>query len=148
MYIIKTIFYDAICQRVDIRNGLIVNDVDLLEGKAEILQRFWNESYIYFGEGINFSELENYNGKKLLSFAKHYKFDDDKFYFWVEKNESINKEGYIIFIKHVNSEIKTDGTIICEKYTTNTAILLQDGNYIEIDNNKIEVVNNQLMMHI
>lgn len=149
MYVIKTIFYDAQCQRVDIRNGLSIKSVEGVENKAKVPQQFWDETYIKFEDGMSFTDLEKVReNERDLSFVSDYKFEEKKFYFVVSQCDLKDKEGYILVVRHMNSKIQTSGGIIYEKYTTNSVVLLHDGDYIEIGQTKIEVINNQLMMHI
>ena len=151
MYVIKTIFYDAKCQRIDVKNGLsLCYNKDNPE-KIKAVNGFWSKTNMLFEEPMKYGNLENRDrGEKILHAVSNYKFENGEFYFTVkEQTETENKEGYLLVIKHLNCKIETSGEIIFTRYTTDSVVLLKDGKFLDIDDTiKIEVVNNRLMMEI
>ena len=149
MYVIKKILYDAQCQKIDVKNGLsLCYGKDNNEIKA--VAGVWNKTNILFESPMKYGDLEDRpRGEKRLSAVSGYKYEDGEFSFIVMKQtETEDKDGYLVFIKHLNCKIQTSGEIVFTKYTTDSVVLLKDGDYLNIDETRIEVVNNLLMMEI
>ena len=56
--------------------------------------------------------------------------------------------GYLIFIERSNGEIKTDGEVLFRRFFTEIVAILKEGNYIEFEDRRVEVINNKLMLTI
>ena len=150
MYVIKTILYDAQCQKIDVKNGLSLLYNKDSEDNVKAVIGVWNKTNILFESPMSYGDLEDYpRGEKRLFVVSDYRYENGEFCFTVKKEtETEKKEGYLVFIKHLNCNIKTSGKVVFTKYTTDSVVLLKDGDYLNIDETKIEVVNNLLMMEI
>ena len=150
MYIIKTILYDVLCQKIDVKNGLSLSYNENREDKIKADLAVWNKTNIAFEGTMNYKDLEGQaRCEKRLLAVSDYKYENGEFYFTVNREtETEEKEGYFLLIKHANCEIQTSGKIVFTKYTTDSVVLLKNGDFLNIDETRIEVVNNRLMMEI
>ena len=152
MYLIKNISFDHRTNNVKVENGIQIG----ILGKFKKIVRddFWGETEVYFGDYVDFTKIPNINGLyNLLSYVSEYKVENigdgfKKFHFYTSTYQPDKKEGYIIFIKRSLKEIKTNGQKIFGRYPTEIVAVLKDGNYIEFDGRKIEVINKKLTLLI
>ena len=149
MYVIKKVLYDAQCQKIDVKNGLSLC-YDKGNNEIKAVTGVWNKTNILFESSMRYGDLEDRpRGEKRLSAVSDYKYENGEFYFTVNREtETEEKEGYFLLIKHSNCKIQTSGKIVFTKYTTDSVVLLKNGDFLNIDETRIEVVNNRLMMEI
>ena len=152
MYLIKNIYFNQRTNDLKVENGIRIQ----IFGKVKTIVRkmFWGTTEVCLDKCADFTKLPNINGLyHLLSYANEYKVTDigegfKDFFFHVGIYEPDEIEGYIVFAGQASEEIKTDGEKIFGIYPNEIVVVLKNGNYLEINGRRIEVINNQLMLII
>ena len=152
MYLLKTMRFNQQTKNVEVEDGIRVY---LIEGFKYIISTdsFWGKINIHLGTYADYSKFPTYKEKEqLLSYVSEYEVKEcgdnyKEFYFNVSTYQPEMKDGYIIFIKFAN-DIKTNGKKIFGRYTTEIVVVLKDGEYLEFDGRRVEVIDNQLVLLI
>lgn len=119
------------------------------------IDNFWGTTEIRQNGHVKFSyssDLE-YDAYLLLSYVNEISALDmnnelKKLIFHIGNYEPETKEGYIIFVKKSAVDINTNGKRVFGRTLKEGVIILKNGEYIEVGERRIEVVNNQLMLYI
>lgn len=150
MYLIKNVYFDHRTNDVKVEDGIQIG----ILGNSKTIARddFWGKTEVHFGNYADFTKIPTISGLyNLLSYVSEYEVENTgdgfkKFSFYVSTYQPEKKEGYIIFIKQSLKEIKTNGQKIFGRYPTEIVAVLKDGNYLEFDGRRIEVIGVQLTL--
>jgi len=150
MYLIKS-FYNS-GNKITIEDGIRVTRQS---DELIVSDSYWGESDIQVGASADFSKLKSTDDRDgtLLTYVSEYIVQDlahglKKIWFYVDTYQPEKKEGYIIFINRAYESIRTNGQKIFGRYQYEIVALLKEGEYLEFDGNRIEFINNKLMLVI
>ena len=160
MHLLKTI---SLCDMG--RSVRVVDGVRAVKMKDHyrISDPFWGDADITidkYADVATFSKTDNEN-EILIPYVTSFAYSPKTDYYVKDIGDGFKKiwfhvngyipdkiEGYIIFIKKSIGEIKTSGNIIYQRYHTEMVVLLEEGNYLNFEGKKIEVINNKLVLVI
>lgn len=147
MYIIKNICLDHKTECLEIEKGI---PVGITPPKAVSMYGWWGKTEIHLGDNVDYTKFPSaFGALNLLSYTNKYEVEDlndglKKFKFDVNEYEENNIEGYIIFVRFAHDDLKTNGEKLFGRVSTEIVVLLKEGDFLEYDNERIEVIGGQL----
>lgn len=151
MYLVKEVWESTNDQYPKVINGLRIVKREKSEAREAL--HFCLKTDIYFGEFADFSKIPKYNKLEyLLTYVNQCEMkgndcDSKEIYLHIDSYQPENKEGYIIFCGNTFRKPKTNGQKIFE-YGIECVIMLKDGEYLELGDSRLEVINKQLVMFV
>lgn len=149
MYLLKSIVVDKQKDSVDVENGI---PCLLINGKLEAYDEFWGRTEIVCFDCMDWERIKkNDNDEYILSYCNEMKSVDmgdgyKKLYINVTTPNDI--EGYIIFVKFTNEEIKTNGKKIFGRYPNEGIFILENGQELILDGHIVKVLESNLYLAI
>lgn len=153
MYLLKNVYIDHESERIIVEEGI---EVCRLGDSKElvVVDQYWGATDFHIGDYFDFNDLVPTDEKNhyMLPYISDYAVknmgDGFKFFlFNVTSYKEDKVKGYIIFIKYA-LDIKTSGNKLYGRYPCEMIVLLKDGDYIEFENEKLEVINNKLILYV
>lgn len=156
MYLLKRIFAADFGKAVGVENGILAKWIG---EKIFVSNSYWGDAVVELEKYADCSKFEKTNdgNRFLLSYVSS--FDSSEWYvanvgdgfkkitFHISTYQPEKIEGYIIFIQTFNN-IKTSGEKIFGRYPNEVVALLKEGDYIEFEGRRIEVINSKLVLII
>lgn len=146
MYYIKEINIDNYNNTIEIINGIKTYKIDKM---FVVVDDFWGKTEIMLGDYADRDLITKKGETHLIPYANEYTIKElDDGYKHIILNVSTPQEkidGYIVIIKYATN-IKTDGEVLFRRYPTEVVTVLKEGNYLELFDRKIEVINNKLCL--
>ena len=151
MYLLKNITFSEFQKGIIVENGIRVSQIG-----DKIISRndFWGITDINPGDFADYSKFEKLEDNLfLIPYVNTYSCTNigdgyKKLSFNISTYQPNKIEGYIVFIEHTLKDIETNGKKIGGRYPHEIVVVLTEGNYIEFDGKRVEVINNRLVQII
>ena len=154
MYLIKNIYLDKKTNCVVVQDGIRIAKIKSSSiTRLEVFNSFWGQTQINLGEAADFSKMEEVEKNQfLLSYANEYEVENlpdgfKKIEFNVSMYEPKKVEGYIIFVEN-EQKILTNGKVLFGRYPKEVVAILKEGEFVNISEKKILVINNKLVLSL
>lgn len=149
MYFIKEIITNRLNNTIEIVNGIKTYKIG---DKYVAGDDFWGKTELLVGTFADEKKFTKYNDYLLIPYTNSYNVKDiDDGYKQLDFNISTldlgNIEGYIVIIKY-DSNIKTNGEVLFRRYPSEIMVVLREGEFLEVFDKVIKVVDNKLQMEI
>lgn len=152
MYLIKRIHSSGRRQDIRVENGIKVNQTGR---KLVATNEFWGKTDIHLGDYADFSKFgKTHSGEfMLLSYVSCFTTQSigdgfQKLDLHVNAYKQQEIRGYLVFMNRTLEEIKTSGQKIFGRRQNEIVALLKDGDYLEFDGRRIEVIDKRLVLLI
>lgn len=145
MYFIKEIDINKLEDTIKITNGIKTYDIN---GKYVAVDDFWGKTEFVIGTYADKSLFKVDEKSIIIPYASEYSVKNigdgyKELFFNVSTPEYKNVQGYIVIVKYA-TDIKTNGTTLFRRYPTEIVVLLKEGQFLEIFDKRLEVIQNKL----
>ena len=149
MYFIKEIEINKLEDTIKVIDGLKTYNIG---GKQVAIDDFWGKTEIIVGTYADKSLFKENDNVIFIPYASEYSVKDiedgyKQLFLNVSTPEYDNVDGYIVVVKYA-TDIKTDGKVLFRRYPTEIVVELKEGQYLNLYNKKLKVIQNKLYFEV
>lgn len=144
MYLIKEVEIGGLERNIKVYDGLKTYNIN---DQFIAINDFWGDTSIIIGEFCDTSKFIKLGNAYFIPYANEYNMKD--LYDGYKKMElnvsemSNDVKGHIVIVKQAEN-IKTDGETLFRRYPTEIIVLLKEGQYLNLYDKKLKVIENKL----